>query len=167
MILLWTPCRSSRSRQHSVILSTSDNSKHLLYHTRSRFFDKLLDLLKWYLQWAIRVKAKKSCLSLLGDIPVPKHNHRRTSLTGIIIALFVLCILSIVVAVIVARKWIYSKRKKTEKADFEFRDLDALSVSSVELYGKKTCFGRCGSIWSSRKAEERMPLFRDTQLYTL
>lgn len=102
-----------------------------------------------------------------GDIPVPKHNHRRTSLTGIIVALFVLCILLIVVAVIVARKWIYSKKKKTEKADFEFRDLDALSVSSVELYGKKTCFGRCGSIWSSRKAEESMPLFRDTQLYTL
>ena len=93
-------------------------------------------------------------MSLLGDIPVPKHNHRRTSLTGIIVALFVLCIF-------------YSKRKKTEKADFEFRDLDALSVSSVELYGRKTCFGRCGSIWSSRKAEERMPLFRDTQLYTL
>ena len=106
-------------------------------------------------------------MSFLGDIPVPKHNRRRTSLTGIIIALFVLCILLIVVAVIVARKWIYGKRKKTEKADFEFRDLDALSVSSVELYGRKACFGRCGSIWSSRKAEERMPLFRDTQLYTL
>lgn len=105
-------------------------------------------------------------MSFIGDDPGPKHGGDTTSITGILVALFIVCILLIVVIIIAARKWVYSRREKTEKADFEFRGDDALSVSSVELYGRRAWFARCG-ILGSRKTEERTPLCRDVPMYTL
>ena len=77
-----------------------------------------------------------------------------------------MCILLIVVIVFVTRKWIYRKTANTEKANFEFRDDDALSVSSLELYGTKTCFRRW-RIWGSRRKEEKAPLLKELPMYSL
>ena len=70
--------------------------------------------------------------------------------------------------VIVVRKWIYTGREKTERADFDFRDEDTASLSSVDLYGKHSCFPRCGG-WGSCTRQECVPLriqAGDYKLYT-
>ena len=53
--------------------------------------------------------------------------------------------------VIVVRKWIYKRREKTERADFDFRDEDTASLSSVDM------FGRC-RVWGSCTRQECVPL---------
>ena len=100
------------------------------------------------------------------DIPGPKHNSAKASITGTVVAVCIGCTLLIGVIIVAAQRWISSKREKTEKADFEFRDDDALSVSSVELFGNKGCFRKFG-VWGSRRTVEEVPLCRDTRMYTL
>lgn len=101
-----------------------------------------------------------------GDVPGPKHSSSKSSITRIFVAVFIMCILLIVVIVFVTRKWIYRKTANTEKANFEFRDDDALSVSSLELYGTKTCFRRW-RIWGLHRKDEKTPLLKELPMYSL
>ncbi|KAJ7378299.1 hypothetical protein OS493_023546 [Desmophyllum pertusum] len=103
-----------------------------------------------------------------GHLPVPKHSTGEIT-ARVLIPILVVCILLIFVAVIALRKWVYSRREKTEKADFDFRDEDATSLSSVDLYGKHSCFPRSG-IWGSCTKQEYVPLriqAADYKMYTL
>lgn len=95
----------------------------------------------------------------LGDDPSPQPSNGKPFITGLVVTLVIACILLIVV-VIATRKWIYSRiGKRAEKADFEFRDADALSVSSVELVGNRPCFTKCG-MWGLQGTEENVLLCR-------
>lgn len=105
--------------------------------------------------------------SFLGD-PRSKHSTGKIS-AGTLVSLFVAILLLITVVVIVVRKWIYTGREKTERADFDFRDEDTASLSSVDLYGKHSCFPRCG-VWGSCTRQECVPLRNqagDYKPYTL
>ena len=105
-------------------------------------------------------------ISTGGDNPSPKPSTGKASITGLVVTLVVACILLIVV-VLVKRKCIHSRiGKREEKADFEFRDADALSVSSLELAGNGACFTHCG-MWGSQEMDENVPLCRGTRMYTL
>ena len=96
----------------------------------------------------------------LGDDPSPQPSNEKPFITGLVVTLVIACILLIVV-VIATRKWIYSRiGKRAEKADFEFRDADVLSVSSVEPVGNS-------GMWGLQGTEEDVPLCRETRMYTL
>ncbi|KAL9956485.1 hypothetical protein ACROYT_G037966 [Oculina patagonica] len=102
-----------------------------------------------------------------GDIPRPKHSTGKNT-AGVLVPVIIVCFLLIFIVVVV-RKWVYSRREKTEKADFDFRDEDTSSLSSVDLYGKSSCFRKCG-IWGSCKSQESVPLriqAADYKLYSL
>ena len=103
----------------------------------------------------------------LGD-PEPKHSTG-TSSAGMFVSLFIVIFLLITVIVIVVRKWMYKRREKTEKADFDFRDEDIASLSSVDLFDKHTCLPKC-RLWGSCSRPEYVPLriqAGDYRQYTL
>lgn len=105
-------------------------------------------------------------IQIPGDKPVPKFRSGKSSATGLIVTLLIACVLLLVVLIAV-RKWNSSKRvKPAEKADFEFRDFDALSVSSGEPSLNRICFTGCG-VWGSQKTAENAPLWRESRMYSL
>jgi len=83
----------------------------------------------------------------------PAQQSTGKNSAGVFVSLFVAILLIIVVMVIVARKWIYTRREKSEKADFDFRDEDTASLSSLDLYGKRSCFPRCKLLGSCTRKE--------------
>lgn len=89
--------------------------------------------------------------SLILQIPESLHSikpaqkrSKDKAAKGAIIAIFVICLL-IGVIVIVVRKLYYRKREKIEKANFDFRDSDDISLSSLQLFEKPSCFPWCGN----------------------
>ena len=92
----------------------------------------------------------------LGDSGPAQHSDGKNS-AGVFVSLFVVILLIIIVMVIVARKWIYTRRENSEKADFDFRDEDTASLSSLDLYGKRSCFPKC-KLWGSSTRKEYVPL---------
>lgn len=93
----------------------------------------------------------------LGDPQPTCKPSTGTSSAGMFVSLFIVSFLLITVIVIVVRKWMYKRREKTEKADFDFRDEDIASLSSVDLFGKHTCFPKC-RLWGSCSRPEYVPL---------
>lgn len=68
----------------------------------------------------------------------------------------------LVAAIIAVSKLLSSRRvKAAEKADFEFRDDDALSISS----GNVVCSSRF-KLWSIQKPLETVPFCKESRLYT-
>ena len=103
----------------------------------------LILLTAWIFDW------QNGCLffvfleSLHSIKPAQKRSKDKAA-KGAIIAIFVICLL-IVVIVIVVRKLYYRKREKIEKANFDFRDSDDISLSSLQLFEKPSCFPWCGN----------------------
>lgn len=104
----------------------------------------------------------KAVLCYFADDPVsPKERRPTDPLVGTVIALVFASIL-LVAAIIVVRKLVSSRRvKAAEKADFEFRDYDALSISSGNIV--------CSSglkFWSIQHLSETAPFCKESRLYT-
>lgn len=86
-------------------------------------------------------------------------------MAALLVSSFIVSVLLIFIVVVV-RKHIYSRRKKTEKADFDFRDEYTSSLSYVDLYGRHSCFPG----WGSCTKQENIPLCiqaADYKMYTL
>jgi len=97
-------------------------------------------------------------LLFLGDLgPAGKHSNTGKMSPGALVSLIIAVFLLIVVMVMVVRKWIYTGREHAERADFDFRDEDTASLSSVDLFGRHFCFPRCG-VWGSCTRHEYVPL---------
>ena len=98
------------------------------------------------------------------DSPSPKERPRKgqTKTIIIIIVLVFAATILLFAANIAVRKLVSSRRvKAAEKADFEFRDYDALSVSS----GNTVCSSRF-KLWSIQKSLETAPFCKESRLYT-
>lgn len=91
--------------------------------------------------------------ALFLDDSGPAQQSTGKNSAGMFVSLFVAIFLIIIVMVIVARKWIYTRREKSEKADFDFRDEDTASLSSLDLYGKRSCFPSCKLLGSCTRKE--------------
>lgn len=90
--------------------------------------------------------------SLILQIPESLHSikpaqkrSKNKAAKGAIIAIFVICLLIGVIVIIVVRKLYYRKREKIEKANFDFRDSDDISLSSLRLFERPSCFPWCGN----------------------
>lgn len=99
------------------------------------------------------------------ESPSPKERPRKGPFEGtktITIVLVFAAIILLFAANIAVRKLVSSRRvKAAEKADFEFRDYDALSVSS----GNTACSSRF-KLWSIQRSLETAPFCKESRLYT-
>lgn len=94
--------------------------------------------------------------SLHTDGPPAPRPHAGHSSASVVLPV-ILCIVAIIILAILIKKWLSHEKRHIEKADFDFRDEDSRSISSVDIqvgHGCLLCriFGTC-----SRK-RECMPL---------
>ena len=85
-----------------------------------------------------------SYFSFSGPTPTSSpHNKTELSMQTTIVAVVLCCLLVALIALII-KKWIRSNQKRTEKADFDFRDPETASVSdmTVSLH-RESCFPWC------------------------
>lgn len=95
-----------------------------------------------------------------GNSPDPNNNSSSTEITITLVFALTLLISVIIIAV---RKWVSVGRKTAaEKADFEFRGCDALSVQS----GNTACSTRFKVNWSNQNKDETAPFCNGSRLYT-
>lgn len=127
------------------------------------YFLKIIECLQTVLLVRKVLTNNKANLCYFADeSPSPKERPRKGQTKTIIIVLVFAATILLFAANIAVRKLLSSRRvKAAEKADFEFRDYDALSVSS----GNTVCSSRF-KLWSIQKSLETAPFCKESRLYT-
>ena len=130
------------------------------------YFLKIIECLQTVLLVRKVLTNNKAILCYFAEeSPSPKERPRKGPFEGtktITIVLVFAAIILLFAANIAVRKLVSSRRvKAAEKADFEFRDYDALSVSS----GNTVCSSRF-KLWSVQRSLETAPFCKESRLYT-
>ena len=124
------------------------------------YFLKIIECLQTVLLVRKVLTNNKAILCYFADERPRKGPFEGTK--TITIVLVFAAIILLFAANIAVRKLVSSRRvKAAEKADFEFRDYDALSVSS----GNTVCSSRF-KLWSVQRSLETAPFCKESRLYT-
>lgn len=160
-------CNELHQRNCSPTLEHNDSCYLIVNHTFHNSGNFCVSV-------GVRNDVSNTNTSLVLQIPddaYPINSAKRRSkdklATGAVIAISAMCLFLVVPIVLLVRRWNHSKRDKTEKANFDFRDSDDISFSSVQLF-ERPCFPWCGNRTSINA--EGVPLCdhaAGNKLYTL
>ncbi|PFX29017.1 Endonuclease V [Stylophora pistillata] len=160
-------CNELHQRNCSPTLEHNDSCYLIVNHTFHNSGNFCVSV-------GVRNDVSNTNTSLVLQIPddaYPINSAKRRSkdklATGAVIAISAMCLFKVVPIVLLVRRWNHSKRDKTEKANFDFRDSDDISFSSVQLF-ERPCFPWCGNRTSINA--EGVPLCdhaAGNKLYTL